>query len=72
MCVVSMSADTKCLRPSISYSPDPFSVCIKKRRPLWEGTENGVIVSSILVIKVGGVEEVETLQGTLHRQTEAG
>lgn len=57
--------------PSVSHSPDPLAVCIKKRRPLRDA-EDGVIVSSVLVIEVGGVEEVEALQGTLHRQAEAG
>lgn len=56
---------------SVSHSPDPLSVCIKQRRPLWDA-EDGVIVSSILIIEVRGVEEVEALQGTLHCQTEAG
>lgn len=57
--------------PSVSHSPDPPAVRIKKRRPLRDA-EDGVIVSSVLVIEVRGVEEVEALQGTLHCQAEAG
>ena len=57
---------------SFSSSPDPLSICVKKGRPLGGNAEVGVIISSILVIKVRGVEKVEALQGTFHRQTEAG
>jgi len=67
-----MSANTECLHVYVSHSPNPLCVRIKKRRPLWGGTENHVIVSSILVIEVRGVEEVKALQGALYCQTEAG
>ena len=56
----------------VSHSPDPLSIGIKQRRPLRGEAEDGVIVSRVLVIEVGRVEEVEALQGALHRQTEAG
>lgn len=69
--VLSVSVSQHKVPLSVSHPPDPFSVRIKKRRPLWD-TEDAVIVPSVLVIKVRGVEEVETLQGTLHCQTEAG
>lgn len=55
----------------ILHSPDPLSICIKDRRPLWGNADDGVIVSGIIVVKVRGVEEVKALQGTLHSQTEA-
>lgn len=57
---------------SVSHSPDPLSICIKKRRPLWGDAEDGTVVSSVLVIEVRRVEEVKALQGALHRQAEAG
>lgn len=53
------------------HSPDPLSVRVKNRRPLWDA-EDGVVVSSVLVVEVRGVEEVEALQGALHCQAEAG
>lgn len=57
--------------PPVSHSPNPLSVCIEQRRPLWDAEEGGV-VAGVVVIEVRGVEEVEALQGALHRQTEAG
>lgn len=53
------------------HSPDSFSVGVEKRRPLRDA-EGGRVVPGVLVVEVGGVEEVEALQGALHRQAEAG
>lgn len=53
-------------------SLNSFSICIQRWRLLWGTGNAGVVVSSVIVIEVRRVEEVETLQRALHRQTEAG
>lgn len=63
--------NTHNMPPFIFHAPDPLSIRIKERRPLRDA-EGGRVVPGVLVVEVRGVEEVKTLQGALHRQTEAG
>lgn len=65
--VVKFLGETWSPKGLMSKSPDSLWLHVKEDSA-WEG---GSIISCVIIIKIRGVEEVETFQSTLHCQTEA-